>query len=78
MSAENSHLFVEGLYEAARAICAYCRRSGPPEANEHGVSVHRVFSSRGLANDHQCLAQPIYDRAGEEEKAVDGQSPENS
>lgn len=62
--------FIDGLYEAARVICSYCNRSGAPEVNEEGVPVHRVFSSRGLASDHSCPAQMIYDRAEEEKKSM--------
>lgn len=56
----------QGMLDAARLICPYCKREGRPLQNEMGVSVHRTYSSRGLGSDHECRAQEIYDALGEQ------------
>lgn len=58
---------LEALWAAADLLCTYCARhsnsdqdEGVAMKNEKGVLVHRTFSSRGLASDHECRAAALH------------------
>jgi len=62
------HAFLNGLSEAARIMCQFCRDHGEPKINERGVLAHTAYSSNNLATEHACRSAAIYHHREQEIK----------